>query len=104
VGAAEDSGSGDLLYPVGVNSVEDVPHDLHVAILHAHKILSWYKNLVPEEIPPRWMWSFDERLVSWFEEVKRQRDSKFNGNSPSVADRGNESTWGQNEFARGLRD
>ena len=35
------------------------------------------ENLLAEEIPPDWMWPFDDLLADWFDEVKAKRDEKY---------------------------
>lgn len=46
---------------------------------HAHTILTWEENLPEEETPPEWMWSLDEELEEWFEEIKAARAQKYSG-------------------------
>lgn len=82
-----------------MTSIEEVPDDLSRAIEHAQKVLNWYGNLAKKEIPPRYMWPFDDLLISWFERVEEERDRERNpgGSADSASD------WEQNEYARGLR-
>ena len=47
--------------------------DLLRAISHANKILDWHENMVEDDIPPEWMWTFDEALNEWFEDLKASR-------------------------------
>jgi len=53
------------------------------AIDQANRILDWQENLSKDEVPPEWMWPFDEELKAWFEEVDRKRSEKFGGGSSS---------------------
>jgi hypothetical protein len=53
-----------------------------------------------EEMPPAWMWPFDNELEEWFEEVDRKRRAKY---SPAGEDEDDEPIGDmmQNEFAKG---
>lgn len=62
------------MLPEGMISIEEIPVDLLRAIYHGYKILDWFENLTEKEVPPEWMWSFDDELTEWFEEVKASRD------------------------------
>lgn len=75
-----------------------MPNDLARAITQAHRILDWQENLSSDEMPPEWMWPFDEELELWFEEVERQRKEKYGGGA-------SESTENllENEYAKGRR-
>lgn len=53
-----------------MNTIEDVPLDLLRTISHANKVLDWHENLSSDDIPPEWMWPFDDLLEEWFEDVK----------------------------------
>lgn len=68
------------------------------AIAHAHRILDWQENLQSEEMPPEWMWPFDEDLELWFEEVDRNRKEKYGGNADSSSEE-----MLENEYARDRR-
>lgn len=62
-------GSGSFLWPKGCASIEDVPTDLLDAISHSLRILSWQENPWHgdvENIPPMWMWPFDEKIQKHF--------------------------------------
>ena len=76
-----DGGSLTSIFPGGVGNSEDVPWDFVAALSHALRILSWQENLVEEEIPPEWMWSFEDELEIWFEEVDRARKDKYSTSS-----------------------
>lgn len=64
---------------------------------HAHRVLSWQENLMSEEVPPPWMWPFEDELELWFEEVDRKRKERFGGDSEP------EGEMMENEYARGRR-
>lgn len=52
-----------------------------MAIEHALKVCSWQENLIGKEMPPSWMWPFDDELEIWFERVDRERKEKYGGDS-----------------------
>lgn len=52
-----------------------------MAIEHAHRILDWHENLPGDEIPPSWMWAFEEELEIWFDEVEAKRKEKYGDSS-----------------------
>lgn len=76
-----------------------MPADLTLAISHAYRVLHWQENLVEEEMPPAWMWPFEEELDSWFEEVEKSRKAKYGGGS-SDDDGG---VMMENELAKGKK-
>jgi hypothetical protein len=36
-------------------------------------ILTWYENLPPSDMPPRWMWTLTEELNDHFARLKNER-------------------------------
>lgn len=80
VRSVQKNGNGSFLYPKGIDTIDEVPWDLTYAISHANKVLSWQENLSSDEMPPSWMWPFDEELELWFEDVERLREEKYSGN------------------------
>ena len=71
------------------------------AVNHAHVVLSWQENLTEDEIPPEWMWSLDDELETWFDDVKEARKEKWGGGRGRERDR--EVPMMQNELARNRR-
>lgn len=67
--AMAKKGNPQILFPVGCNTVEELPWDLSLAISHAFAILSWYENRPSDKIPPRYMWPHDEELEKFFKRV-----------------------------------
>jgi hypothetical protein len=57
-----------------------------MAIEHAHRILDWQDNLSSDEIPPSWMWIFEEELEIWFQEVEEKRKEKYGGGGSDSSD------------------
>lgn len=72
-----------------------------MAIGHAQKVQYWFKNLSMDEIPPRYIWMFDELLTEWFERVREKRNAGRTG-QPAADTEG--SGWETNDLAKGLRD
>jgi hypothetical protein len=62
-------------------------------------VISWQENLLEGEMPPDWMWPYQDELEVWFEEVDRKRKEK---NNPGGEDAEGDSMM-QNEFSRGRR-
>jgi hypothetical protein len=50
-----------------------------------------------EDIPPEWMWPFDEALKEWFEEVKANRESPSEPDDRTVVE------MMDNELTKGRR-
>lgn len=76
-----------------------MPHELVMAISHAHRILDWQENLSSDEVPPSWMWPFEDELEIWFDQVEEKRSERY-GN------RGDNDTtvpMMSNEMAKGRR-
>jgi hypothetical protein len=76
---AKLAGSGAVMLPKEMTSMEEIPWDLSYAIEHAIKVCSWQENLVGDEMPPMWMWPFDDELEIWFDRVDRERKEKYGG-------------------------
>jgi len=39
------------------------------AVSHALTIISWQENLTQKQMPPEWMWTLDDELEEWFDEI-----------------------------------
>jgi len=76
-----------------------MPFDLFLTVRHAYQVLDWHENLREKEIPPEWMWTFDEEINDWFEEVKAEREREFSSPTEGEGDEG----MLQNEYAKGRR-
>lgn len=68
----------EMLWPGGMNP-NNVPSDLFYAVEHALRILSWQENLLPEEMPPQWMWHLDWEIEAWFDKIKAKREQERGG-------------------------
>lgn len=77
----------------------EAPADLVRAIQFANRVLAWQEDLLEEEMPPEWMWLFEDELEPWFDEVMRNRKAKFSPDTPSSG----EGEMLENEFAKGRR-
>jgi len=66
---------GHLSWPKGCTSIEDVPWDVLAVINHSHTILQWQENLSSDEMPPAWMWPFNDEISEWLEDVTAARKS-----------------------------
>jgi hypothetical protein len=84
------------VYPNGCTA-ENVPHDLHNAVEHALRVLSWYENLPSDEMPPNWMWCLDWEIERHFERVDAERKAKFGDNSGSAEEE--DGQWEDNVYA-----
>lgn len=80
---SRQTGNGQLLWPEDCTTLEEVPADLLRTIAYANKILDWHENLTEEEVPPEWMWPFEDDLKEWFDEVKAARNDRYGGSSSS---------------------
>ena len=90
---AAQNGQGVPLKPDGCDN-NDIPYDFQEAVDQAYRIISWLDNLPSKEIPPIWMWPFDNKVNEWFEAVKQSRDE--GGPGP-----GEEGNMMQNELTKG---
>ena len=74
----------------------DIPFQFQIAVDQAHRVMSWMENLPSKEIPPEWMWPFENRLKEWFEAVQNTRGNGGGSSSDSSGD-----GMIQNEYAIG---
>lgn len=65
------------------------------AVEHSLRVMSWYENLPGDEIPPGWMWPFEDELDIWFAAVKKKNDEKYGRDSGDEES----SEMMENEFA-----
>lgn len=35
------------------------------------------ENILPDELPPEWMWHLEHELDDWFKEIERKRQEKY---------------------------
>ena len=98
-----DGGSLTSIFPGEVESVEDVPSDFTFVLTHALRVLSWQENLLEEERPPEWMWSFEDELEIWFEEVDRARKEKYETGTDRNGDEYPQGGYMYNEEAERFR-
>lgn len=86
--AAKASGNGSLLWPEGCESIADISWELSAVIQHAYRILNWQENLSEDEMPPVYIWPFEEELELHFERVDKARKDKYGGSSGDDDDGG----------------
>ena len=103
VANSKETASNAFMYPRGIDCVEDLPHDLHNAIEHALRILSWQENLPSDEMPPRWMWNLDWELDIHFKKISQERRSKY-GLDDSSSEEEPEAVWEDNVYAARFKD
>ena len=89
--------TGHSLWPEGCSTIDDVSNDLISAIAHASNVINWRENMSKEEVPPEWMWPFNEELDEWFDEVEFQRSQKYGGGSDA-----DDADMDRNEYAKDL--
>jgi hypothetical protein len=77
-----------------------LPNDLFSAIEQANRVLDWLENLTKDEIPPEWMWPFEDDLEQWFANVEEQRKQRFGGGGDSSSDAPSGPMM-KNEYAQG---
>lgn len=71
-----------------------------MAMEHANRVLDWHENLTKEEVPPEWMWPFEDELDVWFEQVEENRKAKYGVDSGSSSS-SQTVPMSKNEFAQG---
>jgi len=59
--------------PKGTSHLVDCPWRFVTALSHAMRILSYFKNLPKDEIPPKNIWLDDEKLTKWFKGIDKAR-------------------------------
>lgn len=62
-------------------------------------ILGWQENLPSDDMPPSWMWPFDDPLERWFDDLKAKREMGL----PDT-DSDGEETMMSNELASRYRE
>lgn len=72
--AAQKAGDFRVLFPEGVERIDQIPWYLQVAIDHALTILTWYENLPKEDMPPEYLWEDSEGLEMWWKTVEARRE------------------------------
>ncbi len=70
-----------------------------MAIIHAQLVIGWQENLLPEDMPPEWMWPLNEALNEWFDTVKKRHEEKYG----TKTDDDDDGDMAQNELTRGKK-
>lgn len=55
---------------------------------------NWFENLSSEDMPPTWMWPYDDELSTWFEGVEERRKDRYGGGSDGPMVR---NEWGEED-------
>jgi hypothetical protein len=71
-------GEVSVLFPEGINRLDDLPWTLHTAITQALFYLG-FEELDPEERPARRIWNRPDEMAAWWQMVKRKRKEKYGG-------------------------
>jgi hypothetical protein len=71
------------------------------AIEHASRICDWQENYAQDEMPPVWMWPFEDELEIWFEEVENKRKERFGTPGSSGDEDGGDMMANEHELAVG---
>ena len=77
VRSAMKLGGAASIYPDSVDSFEELTFEFTIALNHALIVMGWYEHLAEGEIPPQWMWPFDDALEEWMDGVKADRKSQY---------------------------
>jgi hypothetical protein len=75
---AKSLGDVSALLPPGIDSVWDLPHNIHDAISQGLVFIG-FDELSEEERPPRNIWLDPELLTEHFANLKRERKEKAEG-------------------------
>ena len=89
---AAQNGQGIVLKPDDCSD-NDIPWDFQMAVDQAYRIISWLDNLPKKEMPPQWMWPFDEKIIEWFNAVNSDRNGGISTDESK--------NLVQNDFAKG---
>lgn len=81
---ARDHGELSDILPSGVTLLT-APFALIEAIRMAHVFIG-FQDLPEDERPPRSMWRMNEKLVEWFQEVRRRRAREASGDEKPIED------------------
>lgn len=77
------------LFPEGINTLADLPHTIHDAIVVGLQFLR-FQEMDPEEAPPRSIWLDQDKLTAHFKAVEKRREEKYgtdkDGNSKEIED------------------
>lgn len=75
---ARDIGDISSLFPPGITRLYDLPFTVFNAIRLALYFLS-FEELPEKERPPKAIWLDEERMQSWWNEVKANREAEGKG-------------------------
>jgi hypothetical protein len=73
-------GTAEMLFPVGVTDITELPYTHFEAIRRAMIFLS-FEELPKKDQPPKKIWLDNEKLNGWFERLRRERED---GQKPGI--------------------
>lgn len=95
---ARDLGEVSILFPEGVDRLDDLPYTIHDAITTALLYLGW-EELPQDEQPKKRIWDQPEKLKEHFEWVKRKREAEYGGGKDAIKDKPIEGETEDNDAA-----
>jgi hypothetical protein len=73
-------GDVSLIFPDGIQRLDELPHTLHTAILVGYHFIG-FDELPDDERPPKRIWFDADEMRSWWSFVKRKREAEVKGES-----------------------
>lgn len=71
-------GEVSVLFPEGINRLDDLPWTVSTAITQGLYHLG-FEELDPDERPPRRIWNRPDEMTAWWQMVQRKRKEKYSG-------------------------
>lgn len=69
-------GEVSVLFPEGINRLDDLPWTLHTAIVKGLYYLG-FEELPLDERPPKRIWERPDEMKAWWARVERERKEKY---------------------------
>lgn len=69
-------GEVSVLFPEGINRLDDLPWTVHTAIVTGLYYLG-FEELDGEERPPKRIWDRPDEMKAWWANVERKRKEKY---------------------------
>lgn len=79
VNSARKAGDFRVLFPHGMDRIEDVPWFLQDAINHALGILAWHENYLSDELPHENLWDDSQAVEEHFERLRQRKEAEREG-------------------------
>lgn len=71
-------GEVSVLFPEGIDRLDDLPWTFQTAITTGLAYLS-FEELPKDERPPKRIWDRPDEMTAWWKMIERQRDEKYGG-------------------------